>query len=206
MKVFGLTGGIGCGKTTISKHWASQGLPIIDADLLSRRAVDPEYPKNVLCQLTTHFGLVVRPDGTLDRQKLGQIVFNDRKALRLLEEIMHPRMDDLFSYELALHRKAGHKLVCYDSAILIDKHDYPRHWSQFQPIVVVHISIDIQLKRLCERHPKLPKKEIAARVLAQMPGVRRLQFADYTIDNSGNVTDTLSRADAVLKVIKDSWT
>jgi dephospho-CoA kinase len=207
MKVFGLTGGIGCGKSTVSKHWASQGLAVIDADLLSRQVVNPHNPENgaTLYALRSLFGDgVFLPDGNIDRKKLGRIVFNDKEALHVLEGILHPRMEKLFEEELRRWRILGRTLVCYDSAILIEKHDYPRHFSQYRPIVVVHTYMNVQIERLCKRHPDEPKLELLARVLCQMPGQRKVRLADYVIDNNGSVEDTLKQADEVLVSITES--
>ena len=195
MLVFGLTGGIGCGKSTVSKHWASKGLPVIDADLLSRQAID----QDTLITIGNTFGKgVLSRNGTLARGKLGRIVFNDLKALKQLEEILRPRMSQLMQKELIRHEKAGAKLVCYDSAILVEKEE----WTRYRPIVVVHVPIEIQLERLRTRNPKHSNKDILSRVFAQMPGVRRLRFADYVIDNSRDVNDTLKSADVVLRSIE----
>jgi len=207
MKVFGLTGGIGCGKSTVSKHWASQGLAVIEADLLSRRAVDPNDLESgpILWAIKALFGEdVFLPDGNIDRKKLGRIVFNDKESLHLLEGILHPRMEELFTDELRRWRELGHTLICYDSAILIEKHDYPRHFSQYRPIVVVHTYINVQIERLCKRHPDEPKQELLARILCQMPGQRKVRLADYVIDNNGSVEDTLKQADEVLASITES--
>lgn len=210
MKIFGLTGGIACGKSTVSQHWAQQGLPIVDADLISRKCVDHNTNRGFdsLMKIREVFGPeVFREDGRasgpgyLDRKALGRIVFTDPEKKKILEGIPEPSYRSILREEMMRHEDAGYEWVCYDNAMLVEQSD----WSLYRPIVVVHIPLNIQMQRLLERTPSLTSTEAAARVLSQMPGSRRLKFADYVIDNIGSVEETLLTADVVLREIRSRW-
>lgn len=199
MRIFGLTGGIGCGKSTVSKHWAGQGLPIIDADLLSRQSVSPLI--GTLQQIQKAFGDSVVKDGKLDRSVLGKIVFSDLEKLATLESILQPHYNSFFKDQVEVLEEAGKELACYDNAILIEKFD----WEKYRPIVVVHVPMKVQVERIQARNLDMSVTEIKKRIHAQMPGFRRLKYADYVIDNSGTVEETQKQADVVLKQIRERW-
>jgi dephospho-CoA kinase len=209
MKIFGLTGGIACGKSTVSQHWAQQGLPIVDADLVSRKCVDRNTKRGFdsLMKIREAFGPEVFGEdgrasgpGYLDRKALGRIVFADPEK-KILEGILEPSYKSILREEMMQHEDAGCEWVCYDNAMLVEQSD----WSLYRPVVVVHVPLNIQMQRLLERTPSLTSAEAMARVLSQMPGSRRLKFADYVIDNSGSVEETLLTADVVLREIRSRW-
>jgi dephospho-CoA kinase len=201
MKIFGLTGGIGCGKSTVSKHWAQQGLPIIDPDILSRKAVDPNTAigLNTLESIRRVFGDVVfRSDGVIDRKKMGSVVFSDKDRLKDLEVIMFPVIGQLMSDEISVLELKGYELACYDNALLIEKSNF----ENYRPIVVVHIDLDIQIQRVLDRNTHLSKDDVLNRIHSQISSDERLKYANYVIDNSGPLEDTLRSADIVLNKVK----
>lgn len=210
MKVFGLTGGVASGKSTVSRYWAQQGLPIIDADLVSRKCVDPNTERGLeaLMKIKGAFGPEVFGEdgrasghGYLDRKALGRIVFADPEKKKILERILEVPYRDIFREEMIQHEKAGVEWVCYDNAMLVEQCD----WTVYRPIVVVHIPAELQIKRLLERTPSLTSKDALNRILSQMPSSRKLQYADYVIDNTGTEEDTLRTADVVLREIRKGW-
>jgi dephospho-CoA kinase len=203
MKIFGLTGGIACGKSTVSQHWAQQGLPIIDADLISRKCVDPNTKRgfDALMKIKEVFGPEVFCEDILDRKALGRIVFANQEKKKLLEGILETPYKDIFREEVMRYEEAGFEWVCYDDAMLVEQ----SNWTLYRPVVVVHVPLNIQMQRLLDRNPVLTSKEAKARVLSQMPSSRRLRYADYAIDNSGSVEETLRTAGVVLREIKSKW-
>ncbi len=201
MKIFGLTGGIGCGKSTVSKHWAQMGLPIIDPDILSREAVDPStlIGLKTLDTIQKIFGpSVLQDDGSLDRKMMGSIVFNDKRLLSSFERIIFPVISQLMTKEISQYKSQGHTLVCYDNAVLIEKSDFEK----YRPIVVVHVDLDTQIQRVMNRNPHLSKDDVLKRIQSQMSSEKRLSHADYIIDNSGTLDDTLNASDIVLDNVK----
>ena len=109
MRVFGLTGGIASGKSSVAAHWRSRGLPVLDADALARDVVAPG--SEGLTELVREFGADVLREGKLDRKQLGRRVFADPERLRRLEEITHPRIQALRLEQLAQLEAAGHPLA-----------------------------------------------------------------------------------------------
>lgn len=201
MKIFGLTGGIGCGKSSISKHWSNQGLPIIDPDLFSRMAVNPSTSigSNTLEKIKIVFGNdILQEDGYLNRTKLGSIVFDDKKLLNIFEGIIFPVIKQLMDDEILKYQSMGYKLACYDNALLIEKSNY----ENYRPIVVIHVDYNTQIERISNRNPNLSKNDIIKRIHSQMSSVERLKYGDFSIDNSGTLENTLYEADLILENIK----
>lgn len=201
MKIFGLTGGIGCGKSTVSKHWAQQGLPIIDPDLLSRKAVDPSLSigQRTLESIKKTFGsAIIFDDGTLNRKMMGSIVFGNKQLLSVLEEIIFPVISQLMAEEVAQYEAQGHKLACYDNAVLIEKSNFEK----YRPIVVVHVDLDTQIQRVMGRNPHLSKDDVLRRIQSQISSEARLSYADYVIDNSGAPENTIRIANTILDKVK----
>src|SRR6188768_2497624 len=110
MRVFGLTGGIASGKSSVAAHWRGRGLPVIDADALAREVVSPGSA--ALVEIAREFGSELLRDGALDRKELGRRVFGDSDQLYRLEAITHPRIEQLRQQRLAELDAAGEPLVC----------------------------------------------------------------------------------------------
>jgi dephospho-CoA kinase len=193
---FGLTGGIACGKSTVAARFREQGVEVIDADQVARLAVAPGT--SGLSEIVKAFSEeVLRPDGTLDRGKLGAIVFGDEEKRRILNRILHPRIGGrtmLLAQELA---ERGEKLACYEATLIVEN----GLADSFRPLVVVSAPEALQVKRTMERDG-LTEEEALTRVRSQMPVAEKAKVADYVIDTSGSLEDTLQQADAVLAKIK----
>jgi dephospho-CoA kinase len=200
MIVFGLTGSIGCGKSTVSKHWASQGIPVVDADLVARKAVTPDHIDGInnLREIRKSFGPeYILEDGTLNRTLLAKLVFSDKEKMRELENITHPFINEYVQHLFDKYENDGSDVVCYDNAILIEK----RLQSKYRPLVVVHVNVETQIKRIQARSPELTKQQVLERVMSQIPSIRKTKYADYVIDNNGTLENTLKTADIILKQI-----
>lgn len=188
MRVFGLTGGIASGKSTVSRLWAHAGLPVVDADKVSRMVVEPNTSGYIA--VVEAFGLnVVLPGGELDRKALGKIVFSDPEKRKVLNTIVHPRIAMMTQSILDEHRARGADLVCYDAPLLFEN-DLQ---DQFRPVVVVTCPPEVQLQRIMERD-KLTQKEALERILAQMPAGRKVAGADVVIRNDDDLPTLVSRA------------
>ncbi len=181
----GLTGGIGSGKSAVSARLAALGAVVIDADKSARAVVEPGTPG--LAQVTEAFGAsVLAPDGSLDRPKLGAIVFGDKAALARLNAIVHPLVHE--------HTRAAEKAAAAaggPDTVLV--HDIPLlaeggRSAEFDLVVVVDVSPELQVERLTGGRG-MPQEQARARMAAQATREQRLALADIVIDNSGSLAD-----------------
>jgi len=195
MKVFGLTGGIASGKGTVARMLRELGAPVIDADAIGHEIIAPHTP--AWHDLVRTFGeSVLRADGTVDRAKLGKIVFADAAARAELNAITHPRIAEEIQARLAELDRAGHQIAIVEAA-LIGETDVT---AAFHAIIVVHASPTVQIARLMARDG-LSEEEARTRIEAQMPAAEKKKLADYVIDNSGTIEKTKSQVEALWRKI-----
>lgn len=192
MPVIGLTGNIGCGKSTISRYLADKGAYVIDADQISRDVVAPGAP--ALTEIVESFGReVLSSDGTLDRKKLGAVVFGDPQARATLNRIMHKRiMEEIDRLEQDFRKQPGsdRKLLVIDAPLLIEvglNQGVDEIW-------VVRVDPEIQVTRLIERDG-LNREEALKRIASQMPQEEKIKYARRVIDSSGPVAETRKQVD-----------
>ena len=192
-RILGLTGGIACGKSTISAYLKEFGLPVIDADECSRAVV--EKGSIGLEKLTEIFGnKILENDGTLNRKALGQIVFSDSEQLSLLNSVMEPLIREEISRRLNQENNAD--LVVLDAPLLIEQH-YDKICDF---IMTIDVPKKIQLERLIERD-NLSEDEAKSRIESQLGSRERNGFADVVIDSSGTVEQTRKQVIKWLKTI-----
>jgi dephospho-CoA kinase len=196
MHLFGLTGGIASGKSTVAARFRARGVSVIDADELARLAVVPGTPG--YDQIVMHFGgEILSKDGTIDRKRLGALVFADESNRAALNKIVHPQIAALG----IVHRQAladrGEVLACYEAALLIENNLQ----DAFRPLVVVALPTALQIERICQRNG-IHQLEAEARVAAQYPLERKMAVADYVIDNSQPWELVTVRVDAVLDAVR----
>ncbi len=193
--VFGLTGGIGTGKSTVAARFRERGLPVVDSDQLAREAVAPGT--DGLQEVVASFGpQVLDAAGALDRPALAAIVFSDDTARARLNAIVHPRVRALSISRFAALEQSGHPLACNEVPLLVEVGLAPT----LRPLVVVTASEATQLTRARERDGRT-EEEVRARVRAQLPLAEKTALADHVIDNDGSLAATLEQADAVLDAI-----
>ncbi|AJS59572.1 dephospho-CoA kinase [Paenibacillus sp. IHBB 10380] len=186
----GLTGGIATGKSTVSSLLVKKGAMLVDADAIAREVMLPGHP--VLVAVAEHFGqALIQSDGTLDRKKLGSIVFNDPEALKALNAISHPaiRQEIRTSME-TLEEKYPDRLVVVDIPLLYES----ALESMFHEVLVVYTSRVLQKERLMERD-QLDSGQAELRLQAQMDIEDKRSRADWVIDNSHSLTDTARQVD-----------
>ena len=188
----GLTGGIASGKSTVSRQLAELGCRVIDADVLAREVVAPGEP--AWHGIVEAFGReVLRPDGTLDRPRLGALVFADAEKRRRLEAITHPAIQarrDAILADLAARGFDG--LVVQDAALLIEVGAARR----VDRLIVVYADRAVQLERLMRRDG-LDPAEAERRVASQMPLAEKVKLAHYVIDSSDSREETAAQVRAV---------
>jgi dephospho-CoA kinase len=194
--LFGLTGGLASGKSTVAARFRARGLPVIDADALAREVVAPG--SEGLAEVVRAFGPeVLLPDGALDRARVAALVFPDPARRRVLNAILHPRIGALTAARAAALEAGGEPLACYEAALLVEN----GLADAFRPLVVVAVSEDIQIARAMARD-HATEAEARARVAAQHPLADKIAAADFVIDNSGTRDETERRADEVLEAIQ----
>lgn len=186
----GLTGGIACGKSTVSRMLVSRGALLIDADQIARDVVEPGSP--VLEQVAAHFGqAVIGPDGSLQRKKLGEIIFGSPEARKQLDGLLHPPIRAKMREQMTLYeRDFPTKLVVVDVPLLIESNLV----SMFEEIMVVYIPRHLQLERLMQRDG-LSTEHAQLRLDAQMSIEEKRKLADIVIDNSGTWEETNMRVE-----------
>lgn len=196
--IFGLTGGIACGKSTVARCFRARGVGVVDADGEARRVVEPG--SEGLSEIVRVFGAdLLSPDGTLDRRKLGARVFADAAERRKLEGITHPRIRAASMERARQLSELGHRLVAYEAALLVEVGQA----DDFRPLVVVVATETEQLGRLMARDG-IDEVQARARLAAQMPLRDKVAVADHVIDTSCELALVRDRADAVLDRLCDS--
>lgn len=196
MKLVGLTGGIASGKTTVAKIMKRLGAAIVDADALSREVVEPG--RDAWKAIVDTFGAeVLRPDQTLDRQKLRAVIFNNSTARKKLESIIHPRVRALAEERINQQAAAGYEIVVYEVPLLFEGNLH--EW--LRPVVLVACDADVQRQRLQQRD-RLTPEEAQKHIDAQMSLEEKRRLADYVIENDGDLESLERQVEAVLKRIK----
>ncbi len=196
MRVFGLTGGIGSGKSSVAALLRERGVPVVDADELSREVVAPGSPG--LAQVAEAFGAeVLAPDGTLDRPRLGARVFKDSAERQRLDAIVHPLVRKLSQERFAALEQAGVTLAGYDVPLLFEA----GLEQLLRPVVVVAVSEATQLSRVMARDG-LSEEAARSRMAAQWPLSEKRARADHVIDNDGSPAELALKVDALLRQLR----
>jgi dephospho-CoA kinase len=195
-KFFGLTGGIASGKSTVTELFRREGVPMVDADQVAREIVAPGTPG--LRSLVGVFGKgILLPDGTLDRPKLGSLVFLHPEQRAVLNQVIEPYL--LEGIRARLQEYAGKvPLVGLDAALLVEKGLH----REFRPLVVVAASPEVQVQRLMRRD-RFSEPEARARLSAQLPLEEKVRLADYVIQNDGTQDELNQRAIHVLSQLRN---
>jgi len=185
--IIGLTGGIATGKSTVSSMIETFDIPIIDADQIAREVVEPG--KESYHEIVRAFGeKILRDDQTLNRKKLGEIIFKDQKKRKLLNNIVHPAIRKEMVLKRDYYVHLGVKSVVLDIPLLFESN----LTTYVHKTIVVYVHKSIQLKRLMKRDC-FSKKEAVQRINSQMPMSEKIKMADVVIDNSYTKENTLQQ-------------
>lgn len=185
MNIIGLTGGIACGKSTVSKILRSLGAKVIDADAVAHALSQPKQP--LYDAYVARFGAeILTAQGTLDRAAIGRIIFKDPNVRAEIDAFAHPLIQAAVEQQMqAVCRNAP--VIVLDVPLLFEA-----GWEVLtDEIWVVSLSEAAQLMRLMERDPAMTEEEARARIAAQMPLSEKRARADVVIDNSGTKEETL---------------
>ncbi len=192
----GLTGGIASGKSTVSGMFRDLGVPVIDADVIAREVVAPG--SRALGAIVDAFGKEVLTDEkSLNRARLGEIVFSDPAKKKVLERILHPEIIAEQDRRLRdLEREGRTPVAIVDAAVMIESGS----WKRFDSIVVVDCDESQQISRLRQRNA-MDEEEAVRRVNAQMPLSEKVKYANHVIDNRGSIDDTRKQVEELKKVL-----
>ena len=188
MLVVALTGGIGAGKSLVAQYFSELGARVVDADQLSRIAI--ERGSEGFDEVITRFGESILRNGDIDRKALGEIIFKDKSAKADLEEIIHPRVRELF-FEV-VNDLAADEILIYEIPLLVETGAA----SNFDQIITVEADLEIRKSRLLKRGMFI--SEIESRLAAQASPSEREAVATHVIENSGD-------EDQLLRKVENLW-
>lgn len=196
MFILGLTGGIASGKSTVSNYLASKNIPIVDADIGAREVV--EVGTEGLQSIVTHFGKeVLSEDGSLNRKKLGAIIFDNETKRELLNQLLGTNIREWILTKVADYRRQDIPLLVLDIPLLYEA----SYQEVCDAVMVVYTPPEIQLERLIKRNG-LITKEAQDRINSQLSIEKKKQLADILIDNSNKIEDTYLQIDEWLDKMK----
>lgn len=195
IKVIGITGGIASGKSTASNMVREMGFTVIDADYASRVVVEPG--QKAYGEIIDQFGeSILHEDGTLNREKLGAIIFTDEEKRKQLNQIVHPAVRTYMNEEREAAFERGEKIVFLDIPLLFES----KLTHMVDKTVLIYVDQDVQLQRLMARN-NLTEEQAKARINSQMPLSEKKALADEVIDNNMDIDRTRSQLVSVL----DKW-
>jgi dephospho-CoA kinase len=195
LKVLGLTGGIGSGKSTVAGLISGLGVPVLDADQLAREVVAPGQPAHA--EIAAAWPGVIDPYGKVDRKRLADIVFADHAAKARLEGITHPRIQALAEQRFAELAAKGHPLAIYEASLLVESGRY----REFDGLIVVTAAPETQLERALARGGLTPE-EAQRRIDAQLPLLAKVKVATHLIDNDGDLESTKTQVERLVAGLK----
>ncbi|WOV83194.1 dephospho-CoA kinase [Sporosarcina jeotgali] len=191
--IIGLTGSIASGKSTVANFLKKRGYPIVDADEIARLVVEPGSP--VLKEIESVFGAdVIKEDGSMDRAKMGKLIFDDNRKREQLNTIIHPAIRKELIAQKEAQIAAGAETVILDIPLLFENnlHEY------VEKILVVSVTPEVQKERLMSRN-QFSEQEAESRIASQLPIEIKEQGADAVIDNNGELAETEQQVVDVLK-------
>ena len=194
MRVIGLTGGIGCGKSLAAQYFAELGALVIDADQLARAAI--ERGSDGFDEVVALFGDSILKDGNIDRRALGDLIFKDPIAKTMLENIIHPFVRREF--EEAVASLKGDQVLVYEIPLLVETNAHEK----FDLVITVESEMENRIARLRGRGMHI--SEIEGRVAAQATREQRIEVADFLIENDGSEDELLRQVENIWDSLHDN--
>ena len=190
-----MTGNIGSGKSTVAAMLREAGIPVLDADRISREVTAPGG--RAYDAVVHAFGVgIVKDDGTIDRKRLGETVFSDPASRERLERITHPAILEAMKEAIAGIEREGHRAAVVEAALI---HESGRK-GLFEAVISVTCDRETAISRLAARDG-MSRREAEARLHAQMDAGRKAGASDYVIDNSGTLDETRRQVAALAGVL-----
>jgi dephospho-CoA kinase len=195
MRVFGLTGNIGSGKSAVAAMLREEGIPVLDADRISREVTAPGG--RAYDAVVQAFGRgIVRDDGSIDRKRLGEIVFADPHLRARLEAITHPAILEAMKEAIAGIEREGHRVAVVEATLI---HESGRK-GLIEAVISVTCDREMAICRLAARDG-MSRSQAEARLRAQMDAERKADASDYVIENSGAIESTRRQVVALAEVL-----
>ena len=181
MKIVGLTGGISSGKSTVSSYLKQLKIPVIDADEVARKVVEPNS-QGARKIRKTFSSDVFEEDGSLNRQKLGALIFSSAENRQKLDDLLQPLIKIMILDEIEEYRQKGKNMIVLDLPLLFEKH----YEKLCEEIIVVYIPKELQLERLMRRN-QYTKQEALSRIDSQLSIEEKRKRATVLLDNQGTI-------------------
>jgi dephospho-CoA kinase len=191
VRIWGLTGNIGSGKSTVGRMLAARGIPVVDADHVAREVVEPGRP--ALRDIASRFPDAVRPDGSLDRKALAARVFANPEEREALNAIVHPRIAEEVAGRMAGLAAAGETVAVYEAALIVEN----GLQDNLDGLIVVSAPAEAQIERL-RRRDGMTEEEARARIAAQLPTAEKARQATVVLENAGSEAELLAMVDGLV--------
>ena len=198
----GLTGGIACGKSHILREFHKLGVYTVDADDIAHSVILPNTPAYQTI-LDTFGKVILASDGTIDRKELGRIIFRDEQARQQLNEIIHPyirQQEALITSAFEAEANPTSPIIMVDAALMVETGSHRK----YDFLVVAYCRPKVQLRRLMAREG-LSEGESKQRIRSQMSSLDKVQYADYTIENSGTRSATNKQVKNIFQKLITHW-
>ena len=198
MRVYGLTGGIGSGKSTVARLFREEKIPVVDADRISREITSPGKPAYI--EIVGRFGEeILLPDGRIDRKILGAIIFSNAGKRADLEAITHPRIAEGMREAVSALASEGHPVAIVEAALIHEKEPQ----GMFDAVIGVRCGREPQVERLMHRDG-IPREQALRILSSQMDPEEKALASDYVIDNSGDLAGTRAQVRALAKTLRQA--
>lgn len=191
MRIWGLTGNIGAGKSTVARLLAARGVPVVDADQVAREVVQPGRP--ALREIAARWPQVVN-NGELDRKALASVVFANAQDREELNHITHPRIAEEVSARLGALAGAGHPAAVYEAALIVEN----GLDEGLDGLIVVTAPEAVQIARLRLRDG-MAEAEARARIAAQLPQAEKVRRATFVIENAGSEAELAAQVEQLVR-------
>jgi dephospho-CoA kinase len=190
--VVALTGGLATGKSVVARVLSEKGCFVQKADHLAHQLMAPEG--EIWSGLVSHFGRnILKEDSTIDRKKLGEIVFKQPEEREFLNHLTHPKILEKVKKTVAqLEQSGGYEIYITEAALVVEA----GYYDFYDRIILTHCQPEIQIERLCQRDG-ISREKALERIKSQMPNEEKIPFADYLIDTSGTLAETIEQAEQV---------
>jgi len=195
VRIWGLTGNIGSGKSTVGRMLSARGIPVVDADQVAREVVEPGRP--ALRDIASRFPEVVRPDGSLDRKALAARVFADPQERQALNAIVHPRIAEEVASRMAELAASGETVAVYEAALIVEN----GLQGNLDGLIVVTAPAEAQIDRL-RRRDGMTEEEARARIAAQLPTAEKARQATVVLENAGSEAELAAMVDGLVERLR----
>ena len=195
VRIWGLTGNIGSGKTTVGRMLSTRGIPVVDADQVAREVVEPGRP--ALREIASRFPGALLPDGSLDRKALAARVFADPADREALNRIVHPRIAEEVAGRMAALAAAGEKIAVYEAALIVEN----GLQQGLDGLIVVSAPPETQIARLRLREG-MSEGEARARIASQLTQAEKARHATVVIDNSGSEAELWEKVKSLVSRLR----